>query len=155
MNVMRAAFVALVAGLSWFAPAAVQASMPSFGFGDLEQQLRLDPEQKAQFDSAVAASQRAFLSVALVALQMKDRIGRELAKPRPDLDALARAQNDAIEQMRPLFKEAHVEWARLYAMLDASQVTVAKAYVEDKLETFERASRAALDAIARKLEPPR
>jgi hypothetical protein len=130
--------------------AAAQASMPSIGFADLEQSLRLNPEQKAQFDSAVAATQRALLSVAFVGMQVKDRIGAELAKPRPDLDAIARAQADAIEQTRPLFKEAHVEWARLYALLDTGQVRIARAYVEERLELFERATRSTLDNFIRK-----
>ena len=149
MNFLRK----LVAGtwLALFALAA-QGSVPglgNFGFGDLERSLRLDPAQKAQFDVAVAATQRALLSVALVGMQMKERIGTELSKPRPDLDALARAQNDAIEQTGPLFREAHVEWAHFYAMLDAGQVRIARSYVEDRLEKLERATRSTLEQLSR------
>jgi hypothetical protein len=153
MNVLRKFLAG--AWLALFAFAA-QGSVPglgNFGFGDLEHSLRLDPAQKAQFDVAVAATQRALISVALVGVQMKDRIGTELSKPRPDLDALARAQDDAIEQTRPLFREAHVEWARLYAMLDAGQVRIARAYVEDRLEMFERATRSTLEQLSRQLRP--
>jgi len=149
MNALRTFFVSAALAL---AAITAQASMPSFGFGDLEQSLRLTPEQKTQFDAAVAATQRALLSMALVGWQMKDRLGAELAKPRPDLDAIARAQDDAIEQTRPAFKEARVEWARLYAMLDPEQVRVARAYVEDRLEMLERATRAAAEAFARKYQ---
>jgi hypothetical protein len=153
MNALRTFFAALAAAwLALFACAA-QASMPSgLGFGDLEQTLRLNPEQKVQFDTAVSATQRAFLSVALVGMQMKDRVGAELAKPRPDLDAIARAQEDAVEQTRPAFREAHVEWARLYAMLDPSQVRIARSYVDEQLERFERAASAALELFGKKLK---
>ena len=150
MNALRT----LALGL-WFAllAGAAHASMPSnFGFGDLEESLHLNSEQKVQFDSAVSATQRALVSVAIVGMQVKDRIGAELAKPRPDLDAISRAQEDGIEQMRPLFREAHVEWARLYAMLDNGQVRIARAYVEERLELFERATRSALEAFTRKLQ---
>ena len=153
MNALRVFVVVLAAG--WLATfgCAVQASMPSgLGFGDLEQSLRLNPEQKAQFDVAVSATQRAFLSVALVGMEMKDRVGAELAKPRPDLDALARIQQEAVEQTRPAFREAHVEWARLYAMLDPSQVRIARAQVEEQLERFERAAGAALELFGKKLK---
>ena len=133
-----------------------QASNPSgfgnFGFGELEEQLRLNPEQKSQFDRAVAASQRALLSVAFVGMQMKDRIGTELSKPKPDFDALARAQNDAIEQTRPLFREARVEWARLYAMMDPNQVRIAREFVDQRLEGFERLATAALDTLSKQLK---
>jgi hypothetical protein len=141
----------LVVGLVLLCTSA-RASMPSFGFGDLEQSLRLTPEQKTQFDAAVAATHRALLSVTLVGWEMKDRVGAELAKPRPDPDSLARIQEDALEQTRPLFREAHVEWARLYAMLDPHQVRIARAYVEEKFEVLERATRAAVDEMSRQLQ---
>jgi hypothetical protein len=108
------------------------------GFDELEKSLRLNAVQKAQFDTAVAATQRALLSVGLAVLQVKGRLAEELAKPKPDLDALARAQEEAIEQTRPLFREARDEWARLYAMLDPDQVAATRAFVEEKLRRLER-----------------
>jgi hypothetical protein len=153
MKTLRLFLAVLAAGwLALFGGAAHGSMPPGFGFGDLEQSLRLNAEQKAQFDIAVSATQRAFLSVALVGMQMKDRIGAELAKPRPDLDAIARLQEEAIEQTRPAFREAHVEWARLYAMLDPAQVRIARAAVEEQLERFERAASAALELFGKKLK---
>jgi hypothetical protein len=108
------------------------------GFGELEKSLRLNPVQRAQFDTAVAATQRALLSMGLGAMQLQGRIAEEFAKPRPDLDALARAQDDVIEQTRPLFRKARDEWARLYAMLDPDQVAATRAFVEEKLRRLER-----------------
>jgi hypothetical protein len=107
------------------------------GFDELGKSLRLDPAQKAQFDVAVSATQRALLSVAFVGLALKDRVAGELAKPKPDLRALARAQDEVIDQARPAFREAREEWTRFYALLDPSQVARARAFVERKLEALE------------------
>lgn len=111
------------------------------GFDELEKSLRLDPAQKAQFDVAVAATQRALLSVAFAGLQVKDRMAEELRKPKPDLNELARAQDDIFEQSRPAFREARDEWTRLYALLDAEQVARARAFVEARLRRLEHIGR--------------
>lgn len=103
------------------------------GFDRLEKELRIRPNQKAQFDSAVAATQRALLGVALNGLQMKQRLEEELQKPRPDLGALARSQEDMIDQVRPLFREARDEWMKLYDVLDDDQVGIAKDFVRERL----------------------
>lgn len=103
------------------------------GFEQLERQLRLTPAQKVQFDIAKAATQRALLSSALTGMEFKERVGRELMKSRPDLDAIFAAQEALVEQNRPAFREAREEWVRLYALLDEDQVRIAKAYVERTL----------------------
>ena len=108
------------------------------GFGDLEKSLRLDPAQKAQLDVAIAATHRALLSVALVGVQLQDRVAAELAKPKPDLRALARAQDEVLDAARPAFRDARGEWERFYALLDPAQVAQARAFVERKLRALER-----------------
>ena len=102
-------------------------------FDRLERALRLKPAQKVQFDVAVGASKRALLAVALAGMQVKERMLQELAKPRPDLNALYDIHDQVIEQNKPLFREARDEWTRLYAMLDPQQVDMVKRYLEDKL----------------------
>jgi hypothetical protein len=103
------------------------------GFDQLERSLHLRPAQKEQFDSAVGATQRALLAVALQGMQLKERAAEELGKPRPDLEGLARSQENLIDDVRPLFGEAREEWLRLYAMLDADQVGIAKSFVQERL----------------------
>src|ERR1700694_757122 len=107
------------------------AAMPRFD--KLEQTLKIRPEQKEQFDVAVGATQRALLSVALTAMQLKERLAQELSKPWPDLRAFAEAHEAIIEQNRPLFKAAGEEWKKLYALLDDEQVETAKSFVRDNL----------------------
>ena len=102
-------------------------------FERLERQLRMKPAQKEQFDVAVASTKRALLAVAMSGLQIKERMTQELAKPRPDLNTLYDIHEQVIEQNKPLFREARIEWQRLYELLDPDQVAIAKRYIEDKL----------------------
>ena len=108
------------------------ASLPRFD--KLEQQLHLRPDQKTQFDIAVASTQRALLAVALTALQLKQQAIDELSKPRPDFSTLADAHEKLVEQNRPLFKAAGDEWKKFTALLDDDQLVIAKKYLRDNLD---------------------
>jgi len=136
---MRVARIVMWAALllSTFAACASELTR-GLGFEELERSLHLRPAQKEQFDSAVAATQRALLAVALQGMQLKERAAQELAKPRPDFESLARSQEDLIDDVRPLFGEAREEWLRLYAMLDASQAGIAKSFVQERLGSLLR-----------------
>lgn len=124
----RSILATLLLALSF---AASALGMPDFG--PLEQKLKLKPAQKAQFSVAVAATQSALLNVALTGFELKEKLAYEFSKPRPDLNAIYAANVAMVEQNRPLFNQARIEWQRLYALLDDNQVVIAKAYVEDKL----------------------
>lgn len=124
---------ALVAALLFFAPAAAAFSIDVPDFNQLERQLRIRPAQKAQFDAAVAASQRALMSVALAGLQVKERLSRELAKPLPDLNALYRLHAEAADLAVPNLREARAEWERLFAMLDRRQVDALERFLSEQL----------------------
>jgi hypothetical protein len=147
MKIARAFLALVLFAASLAAPAAL---LP--GFDDLEATLRLNREQKAQFDVAVATTQRALLSVAFSALQLNEHIAAEFAKSHPDLGALARAQDALIEQNRPLFRDARIEWARLYAMLDPEQVKIARSFVEEKMARLEALGNGLRDLIVDKLK---
>ena len=128
-SVSLRAFLALVlAGLSF---AAVAQSMPNFD--ELEKRLNIRPDQKDQYDLAVGATKRALLGVGIAAMQMKDALVQELAKPRPDFRELARRQNQVIDDQRPLFREAGEEWRRLYKILDPRQVDTVREYLRENL----------------------
>jgi hypothetical protein len=136
---MRVARIVMWAALllSTFAACASELTR-GLGFEELERSLHLRPAQKEQFDLAVGATQRALLAVALQGMQLKERAAEELAKPRPDFEALARSQEYLIDGVRPLFGEAREEWLRLYAMLDASQAGIAKSFVQQRLGSLLR-----------------
>ena len=110
------------------------AALPSFD--NLEQRLKIRPEQKEQFDITVGSTKRALLAVGIAALQLKDRLAQELAKDKPDFHAFARANEDVIDQTRPLFKEAGEQWKKLYALLDHEQVEIAKSFLREHLSRF-------------------
>lgn len=110
---------------------AAASSQPRFE--QLEEDLKIRPEQKMQYDLAVGSTKRALLSVALTAMRIKQRLAEEIMKPRPDFRAFVREQEDLVEQNRPLFKEAGEQWQKLYAILDDEQVAIAKSFVRDNL----------------------
>jgi hypothetical protein len=142
MHPMRALLAAILAFAAFAGTAAHAASVSaSAGFDEIERALALNPVQKQQFEVALAATQRALISIALGGLQAKSRIFEELAKPKPDPDAIARAQNEVFDLSGPAFREAREEWQRFYAMLDADQVADARALIEKKLSRLERLGR--------------
>ena len=112
---------------------AASAGPLDLDFDRLERELRLKPPQKEQFDIAVGSTRRSLLAIAMSGMQIKDRLAEELAKPRPDLNTLYDIHEQVIEQNKPIFRETRVEWAKLYALLDADQAVIAKRYIEDRL----------------------
>jgi len=128
---MRKILSIILVALSFSAAAQ---SLPNFD--QLEAKLKIRPEQKEQYDVAVAATERALLAVGLAALQMKDALSRELAKDLPDFRALVRKQDELIEQQRPLFREAGRQWEKLYKLLDAKQAKTVQAFLDDNLGPF-------------------
>lgn len=131
MALARFRFVLAALLLAIAGDAAASISMPRFE--KLEERLKIRPEQKQQFDLAVAATQRALLAVGLTAMQMKERLGQELLKPRPDLRGLLDAHQAMIEQTQTMFREAREEWSRLYKLLDDEQVAIARSFVDENL----------------------
>ena len=125
----RAALAALLLAFSFGA----HAGPLDRDFHALERQLRLNPMQKEQFDMAVAATQRAFLAVAMSGLQIQQRMQAEMKKDRPDLNLLYDIQEQVIEQNQPLFRDARDEWSKLYSLLDEDQVRIARRYIEQRL----------------------
>jgi hypothetical protein len=138
MNPMDRVLLRLVAvaifALAFIAP--VRAQMPELNlkFDKLEQALDLSPAQKEQYELAVGATKRMLFQVALVGLQVKERLAAELAKPRPDFSSLEEARRAIVEDGRTLRREARDEWRKLYAMLDEAQVRALRRFADDQFE---------------------
>ena len=128
MKAFRLAAALILLALSM---AASAQQMPRFD--QLEQRLKIRPEQKEQFDMAVGATKRALLAVGLSFMEVKQRLAEELMKPRPDFSRLADSYDRIIEQHRPLFREAGAEWKKLYAILDDEQVEIVKDFLHENL----------------------
>ena len=133
---MRRYAAGLFAALAIFCAHASAYSIPVPDFGRLERELRLKPLQKAQFDVAVEASQRALMSVALAGMQVKERLATEMAKPYPDLNVLYRLHEDVMFLAVPNFRDAASEWERLYRMLDQRQLEAARRFLRENLGTY-------------------
>jgi len=131
---MKSRLVRVLGAVLLFAASLGAAAAPALKFDKLERELHLRPEQKTQFDIAVASTQRALFAVALTALQLKQQAVDELAKPRPDFSSLADAHEQLIEQTRPLFKAAGEEWKKFCALLDDDQLDIARKYLRDNLD---------------------
>lgn len=116
--------------------ASLGAAAQGIDFGPLEKKLRLKPPQKAQFDKASSATQRALVSSAMAAMELRSRLQDELLKPVPDFGALVASQDAVIEMTRPLFREARDEWVKLYELLDEGQTAMAKRFIEEQLRGF-------------------
>ena len=132
MASLRLVVTAWLAMIPFAASAATALNIPQLD--KLEQTLHLTPQQKAQYDVAVAATKRMLMTAAILALQVKQRLQQEFARPRPDLGALADLREAIVEQTKPLRREARDEWLKLYAMLDDEQVAVLKSFIEDKFD---------------------
>lgn len=144
-------------GVSIFCTLALAAQAQSFSLGprydELEARLKLNPAQKAQFDIARAATQRALLSIGLVVLEVKGRLAAELAKDRPDFEFLARDPEALVAQVRPHFREARTEWSRLYATMDDDQVAIARDYMDKQFARLEKIGVELLNLFRERLRP--
>lgn len=118
------------------AAATAFAASPRFDLklDKLEEQLNLTPEQKEQYDVAVGATKRMMMQMALVALQAKEKLAEELAKPKPDFGVLAELRRSIVEDGKTLRREARDEWRKLYGMLTVDQVATLRRFFEDQAD---------------------
>jgi hypothetical protein len=131
----RATFAALLV-LASFGAAAATIEVPQLRMPDfkrLERELRLRPEQKAQYDVAVASLQRTLLASAGIFMELKQQLADELVKPRPDFRRLFSSQRAAFDMLSPLLQETLDEWSKLYALLEQDQLVIAKRFLQDAL----------------------
>ena len=129
---MRKVFLGLLLALGCAAAAAQSVQMPDFK--RLERELRLKPEQKAQYDVATTALKRSLIASASTLMELKSQLGDELSKSEPDFRALWDRQRKAYELNEPIYRETLEEWSKLYAQLEDKQVIVAKRFLRDALE---------------------
>lgn len=92
----------------------------------LHDQLNLNTSQQQQWDSAIAQTQAAREAARTAWGQLKSATQAELAKPEPDLAALA-AQADAIQaQTASTRKAVRDTWLALYATFTPQQKAVVR-----------------------------
>jgi len=121
---------------------------PHAGFGgapiehviaEAKAKLNLNTSQQAQFDQAVANARTAREQGRGIGQQVKDTMRAELAKPEPDLEAIARTGDEAQAQGQALRKQVRDQFLKLYATFSPEQKAVVRDMLKakmDRVETF-------------------
>ena len=102
-------------------------------------QLNLNTSQQQMFDAAVASSKAARQTGMTLHQTVKDTLTAELAKPEPDLAAVAAAADNARAQGQALQQQVRTQWLALYATFSVDQKTVVKNLIQQHMaqaETF-------------------
>ncbi len=136
-----------------FALGAVALAQPAPGhhgpgFGDgadigrliahAKSQLNLNTSQQTQFDNAVAQSKAAMQTARSNMQRVKDALAAELAKPEPDLAAVATVADDVRAQNQSLHKQVRDQWLALYATFSPDQKAVVKQMIQDRMARMEQ-----------------
>ena len=96
-------------------------------------QLNLNTMQQGMFDTAVADSKAAREAGRALHEKVKATLQAELAKPEPDLAAVAAAADAAVDQGRDKRKAIRAEWLALYATFTVEQKAVVKDLLQKRL----------------------
>jgi hypothetical protein len=138
------------AGLTGLALTA-WAQVPGHGMHDplavllrIQAKLNLNTSQQQQWDAAVALSKTTHDAVRANFQQLKSATQAELAKPEPDLAALATLSDQLQQQNMTQRKQARAAWLALYATFSADQ----KAAVRDAI----RARMARMDTFRQRMQ---
>lgn len=139
---LLAAIVAVgLLGVAFFALAQTRAGAPMHTFGDplaaiaaVQAQLGLNTAQQAQWDGAVAQSKTAHQTARANFSQLKAATQAELAKPEPDLAALAALADDVQQQNMAARKAAREAWLALYATFTTEQKATVRDAIQAKLD---------------------
>jgi Spy/CpxP family protein refolding chaperone len=100
-------------------------------------QLNLNTSQQVQFDAAVAQSKAAFQTGRGSMQRVKDAMAVELAKPEPDLAAVAAIADDVRAQNQALRKQVRDQWLALYATFSPDQKAVVKQMIQNRMARAE------------------
>ena len=104
---------------------------PFAAIAAVKTQLALNDAQQAQWDSAVAQSKAAHQTARANLAQLKTATQAELAKPAPDLAALA---DDVQQQNMAARKTARNAWLALYSTFTPEQKTIVRDAIQAKLD---------------------
>ena len=95
--------------------------------------LNLNTMQQGMFDTAVADSKAAREAGRALHEKVKATLQAELAKPEPDLAAVAAAADAAIDQGRAQRRAIRAEWLALYGTFTVEQKAVVKEMLQKQV----------------------
>jgi Spy/CpxP family protein refolding chaperone len=104
----------------------------------LKGQLNLNTSQQAMWDNAVAAGKAARQSARSNMQKVHDTLSAELAKPEPDLAAVAAASDVARNANAALHGQVRDAWLNLYSTFTPDQKTVVKNALSQRLARMEK-----------------
>jgi len=99
--------------------------------------LSLNTMQQQQFDTAVAHSKTAWQSGRSLHDNVKATLQAELAKPEPDLAAVAAAMDAAADQARVQRTAIRAEWLKLYTTFTPDQKAVVRDLLKQRVTRME------------------
>lgn len=100
--------------------------------------LQLDTSQQQLWDGALAQTSAARESGRALHQKVKDAVRAELAKPEPDLAALAAITDDAQTQGQALRRQVRDQWLKLYATFNSQQKGIVRDLLQQKMARMEQ-----------------
>jgi Spy/CpxP family protein refolding chaperone len=104
----------------------------------LKSQLNLNTSQQSMWDNAVAAGKAARQTARANLQKVHDTLSAELAKPEPDLAAVAAASDVARNANAALHSQVRDAWLNLYTTFTPDQKTVVKNALSQRMARMEQ-----------------
>jgi len=104
----------------------------------LKSELKLNTSQQAMWDAAVAQSKSARDAGRANFDRIRTAMSAELAKPEPDLAAVAAVADDAQAANTAIRKQIRSQWLALYATFTPDQKAVVKEALGKRVERMEK-----------------
>ena len=108
------------------------------GIAALKDQLNLNTSQQALWDNAVAAGKAARQTARSNLQKVHDVLAAELAKPEPDLAAVAAAADVARNANATLRTQVRDQWLNIYGTFTPDQKAVVKNALSQRLARMEQ-----------------
>lgn len=103
-----------------------------------KERLNLTPEQSAQWDYAAQQSRAAGEAMKASRRELKEATKAELAKPEPDLAALAALGDSTQARNQQARHAARDEWLKLYASMSGAQKATVREFLIKRIERLEQ-----------------
>jgi Spy/CpxP family protein refolding chaperone len=100
-------------------------------------QLKLNTSQSTMFDNAVAQTKAAYATGRTLHQKGKDALTAELAKPEPDLAAVAAVADSTQQQGTALRHQVRDTWLQLYATFSPEQKAVVRDLLQQRMARME------------------
>jgi Spy/CpxP family protein refolding chaperone len=113
-------------------PASVEQAI-----AHVKDKLALNAAQQAMFDAAVTSTKAGRLAGRGEMLRLREAMKDELAKPEPDLAALARLADDAQAKGQAERRKVRDEWLNLYGTFTSVQKQVVRDHLAQRMARFE------------------